>query len=157
MCHIRHSPCLSFMSVAKVRVCARKRCKNNVSLNIPLVSTFRSGRARCLAVSARLQLDNSSLSSMSGEWPWTERLEIKASTDGVRKAPFLKIILAGVITKMQRWLSRRWMSSFLLLSALFLSPAGRNLPILLRTSTKYDQLQRKPVSARSDHHRWVIL
>lgn len=56
---------------------------------------------------------------------------------------------------MQRWLSPRWMSSSPRRSALCLSPAGKNLPSLSRTSTKYDPLLRKLVSARSGHHLWV--
>lgn len=73
-----------------MHVCARKRRKNDVSLNNSWVSICRSGRVLPLAVRARLQLDNSSLSSMSGEWTWTERLEIKASTDGLEPPFFLK-------------------------------------------------------------------
>lgn len=56
---------------------------------------------------------------------------------------------------MQRWLSLRWMSSSPLRSALCLSPAGKNLPSLSRTSTKYDPLLRKLVSAKSGRHLWV--
>lgn len=56
---------------------------------------------------------------------------------------------------MQRWLSPRWMSSSPRRSALCLSPAGKNLPSLLRTSTKYDPLLRKLGSARSGRHLWV--
>lgn len=112
---------------------------------------------RSLAVTSRLQLDNSSLSWMSGEWTCTERPDIH--NDYIRcEDPFLKkTIQLRVTTTMQRWLIRSWMSSFLLRSALFLSPAGRNLPTLLRTSTKYDLLQRRLASARSDRRRWVSL
>lgn len=104
---------------------------------------------------SRPQLDNSSLSSMRKEWTWTDGQNFAASLFGVRKP--CKNISATVITKMQRWLNLSWMSSFPLRSALFLSPAGRNSPTLLRTSTKYDPLPRKLVSARSDHHLWVQL
>lgn len=82
---------------------------------------------------------------------WTE-----IHSEHIWREEALQNISATVITKMQRWLNLSWMSSFPLRSALFLSPAGRNLPTLLRTSTKYDPLQRKPVSARSDRHLWVF-
>lgn len=93
---------------------------------------------------------------MSGEWTWTERLLIYSELCPCGGASS-NIFSSTVITKMQRWLNLSRMSSFPLLSALFLSPAGRNLPTLLRTSTKYDPLQRKLASARSDHRRWVFL
>lgn len=91
---------------------------------------------------------------MSGEWTWTERQNIHS--EHIWREDYNNIS-AAVITKMQRWLNHSWMSSFPLRSVLFLSPAGRNLPTLLRTSTKYDPLQRKLASARSDRRRWVFL